>query len=185
MEPLGNYLYLNANVTFNSTISTSKDSIGDLTVSFYVVGVWFCVTVFICYICSRSCFEGRCRNNEAANNVDTANNARITLETLTQDPVVKEAHLLKIGEFVYCQTDHKHEDTERSVTDCPICLISFLPDDKCRKLPNPCCHIFHKACIDQWFSQSIDCPLCKRSVIRLLLDETPKHTVHSEAQETR
>lgn len=53
--------------------------------------------------------------------------------------------------------------------ECSICLMDIEVGTKCRALPAPCGHIFHVACIDQWFAQSYQCPLCKRSVRALLL----------------
>jgi hypothetical protein len=37
-----------------------------------------------------------------------------------------------------------------------------------RQLPEPCKHVFHIACIDEWLKQSFCCPLCKRSVRAML-----------------
>ena len=47
---------------------------------------------------------------------------------------------------------------------CRICLTEFEPenlDEKINKLN--CSHIFHKPCIEQWYSKSgnITCPLCR------------------------
>ena len=60
--------------------------------------------------------------------------------------------------------------TEDSLT-CPICLSNYQQSDICRKMPSPCLHIFHKRCIDKWFERSSDCPLCKRSIPKLLETE--------------
>lgn len=53
--------------------------------------------------------------------------------------------------------------------ECSICLMDIEVGTKCRALPAPCGHIFHVDCIDQWFAQSYQCPLCKRSVRAMLL----------------
>jgi hypothetical protein len=53
--------------------------------------------------------------------------------------------------------------------ECTICLSEIEEGTPCRALPAPCGHIFHVACIDQWFQQSFLCPLCKRSIRAILL----------------
>jgi Ring finger domain len=55
-----------------------------------------------------------------------------------------------------------------SKAECSICLTEIEVGQDCRKLPDPCGHLFHLACIDQWFNQSVACPLCKRSLRDIL-----------------
>jgi hypothetical protein len=50
--------------------------------------------------------------------------------------------------------------------ECSICLIEFVENDRCRQLP--CDHIFHTQCIDQWFTVSVVCPMCKRNIRAIL-----------------
>lgn len=61
----------------------------------------------------------------------------------------------------------RHESTIAEC-ECAICLTELEKGDKCRILPEPCGHLFHLACIDQWFQQSQSCPLCKRSIRNIL-----------------
>ena len=52
-------------------------------------------------------------------------------------------------------------------TTCSICLGDFEPDDQLRLLP--CCHLFHRSCIDEWIHVQMlnaSCPLCKRALVR-------------------
>ena len=53
-------------------------------------------------------------------------------------------------------------------TECSICLGEFVNGDECRRLPSPCSHTFHTACIDEWLKLSSACPLCKRSLRDLI-----------------
>eukprot|EP01034_Spumella_vulgaris_P021630 gene21630-27669_t len=55
--------------------------------------------------------------------------------------------------------------------DCSICLMDILEGNVCRVLPDPCGHVFHLACIDQWFKQSTKCPLCKRNMKSILVGD--------------
>eukprot|EP01040_Poterioochromonas_malhamensis_P006655 gene6655-7170_t len=52
--------------------------------------------------------------------------------------------------------------------ECSICLMDIEEGSVCRVLPEPCGHIFHLSCIDTWFQQSSQCPLCKRSMRSIL-----------------
>eukprot|EP00493_Phyllostaurus_siculus_P003246 UN03260 len=42
---------------------------------------------------------------------------------------------------------------------CVICLNDYESDDQVRR-PR-CGHVFHAACIEEWFERSSACPLCK------------------------
>ena len=52
--------------------------------------------------------------------------------------------------------------------ECSICLTELSEGEVCRYLPQPCGHIFHLSCIDEWFHLSHSCPLCKRSIRDIL-----------------
>jgi hypothetical protein len=45
---------------------------------------------------------------------------------------------------------------------CMICLDDFQAGDRLRVLP--CFHRYHAACVDNWFSRSSRCPVCKHDV---------------------
>lgn len=66
------------------------------------------------------------------------------------------------------------EAAQNDSNDCPICLMELQEGIICRMLPEPCGHIFHQQCIDQWFKQSTVCPLCKRSM-KMVFEEEHVH----------
>jgi hypothetical protein len=75
--------------------------------------------------------------------------------------------------------------------ECSICLIEFNENDHCRQLP--CDHIFHSQCIDQWFTVSVVCPMCKRNIRAILHGDDDigtrpppvvQHTQHDNNQRT-
>jgi len=48
-----------------------------------------------------------------------------------------------------------------SLSFCLICWNNYEKDDIIRELP--CRHIYHKKCIDKWFSMiKIRCPMCRQ-----------------------
>lgn len=53
--------------------------------------------------------------------------------------------------------------TERSVSECAVCLEMFEDGDKCRMLPQ-CKHSFHVDCVDSWLLRAAICPTCRASV---------------------
>lgn len=73
----------------------------------------------------------------------------------------------RIGEFKHSMGE---QSGNSSGSDCPICLSTFEDDSVCRQLPSPCCHVFHKSCVDEWFLQSHVCPVCRRDVSALQID---------------
>jgi hypothetical protein len=46
---------------------------------------------------------------------------------------------------------------------CSICQDGIISTDTCRSLI-PCGHVYHKACIDQWFLRSVFCPTCRHDI---------------------
>jgi hypothetical protein len=46
---------------------------------------------------------------------------------------------------------------------CTICQDTVVPTDLCRRL-NACQHVYHKGCIDEWFTRSVICPSCRHDV---------------------
>eukprot|EP00602_Paraphysomonas_sp_CaronLab_P011682 CAMPEP_0185038772 /NCGR_PEP_ID=MMETSP1103-20130426/34848_1 /TAXON_ID=36769 /ORGANISM="Paraphysomonas bandaiensis, Strain Caron Lab Isolate" /LENGTH=726 /DNA_ID=CAMNT_0027577361 /DNA_START=746 /DNA_END=2926 /DNA_ORIENTATION=+ len=88
-------------------------------------------------------------------------------------------------------SSHQHcTDIETSLTfgndaplidftvECAICLNDLNEGDMCRQLP--CDHLFHRDCIDQWFTLSVACPMCKRN-IRAILHGDDTSTTSSSA----
>ena len=55
---------------------------------------------------------------------------------------------------------------------CSICQDAIITTDTCRIL-NPCSHVYHKACIDQWFLRSVFCPTCRHD-IRMTAPQSPR-----------
>eukprot|EP00753_Platysulcus_tardus_P019292 PLAT7091.5.p2 GENE.PLAT7091.5~~PLAT7091.5.p2 ORF type:complete len:159 (+),score=47.69 PLAT7091.5:249-725(+) len=47
---------------------------------------------------------------------------------------------------------------------CSICLDDFAAGVRVYALP--CSHVFHEDCLDTWFREHSDCPLCKRDYNR-------------------
>ena len=56
------------------------------------------------------------------------------------------------------------ENSEKNFasSDCSICIEEFKKGEYFRKLPI-CSHIFHKKCIDKWFTMDkhMSCPICR------------------------
>eukprot|EP01038_Epipyxis_sp_PR26KG_P010025 gene10025-13481_t len=65
---------------------------------------------------------------------------------------------------------------------CSICLSEFVEGNTCRLLPDPCGHMFHQECIDEWFKQSSACPLCKRSIKNIIQGNDEEVTLDSLPQ---
>ncbi|XP_075501744.1 putative E3 ubiquitin-protein ligase RHY1A [Primulina tabacum] len=55
------------------------------------------------------------------------------------------------------------EDTSSKITECSICLESFLEGDELILLP--CAHRYHVCCLDPWVRTCGECPYCRRGII--------------------
>lgn len=54
--------------------------------------------------------------------------------------------------------------TTNDVSDCVVCLNSFIDGEQVRKLT--CHHVFHKDCFDGWIGcMNFKCPLCRSSLV--------------------
>jgi len=54
-------------------------------------------------------------------------------------------------------SDKVHNDS------CAICLDEFQAEEPIALLP--CCHGFHRHCLDPWLDRSALCPICKQSIL--------------------
>lgn len=127
----------------------------------------------------------RNQNLRELENIFQVDGLRIHSALSTSNTGLTKAELDTIGEFEYQHTRDDKDETKTSsslpqhqcagASDCPICLVEICPGDQCRVMPEPCGHMFHVACIDEWFKQSIVCPLCKRSLRSILADSSPSY----------
>ena len=69
--------------------------------------------------------------------------------------MTKKTDLEKLGEEKYKSNINQKE--------CVICMESFKENEKIRKLK--CSHIFHLNCIDGWFENNKNCPICKKDIL--------------------
>ncbi|KAL4195342.1 hypothetical protein AMTRI_Chr05g64160 [Amborella trichopoda] len=51
---------------------------------------------------------------------------------------------------------------------CVICLDGFMENDIVKELP-PCSHTFHRQCINKWFKTNNYCPICRRSLLEMMI----------------
>jgi hypothetical protein len=54
--------------------------------------------------------------------------------------------------------------TFRINTVCPICQENYKEDDE-MVLITTCKHVYHAACINEWFKQRLQCPTCRGPVL--------------------
>lgn len=122
-------------------------------------GLWAYIAVGLVLVLIFYCCWALCRSEP--HRVMVLNAIGITTPTMTPEL------LDEIGEYEYRELSAKNKQIS---DECSICLNSFESDEICRELPSPCSHCFHKTCIDHWFTKSIKCPLCSRSIFGILTE---------------
>lgn len=55
--------------------------------------------------------------------------------------------------------------------ECCICLSAFEAADPVRALPT-CSHVYHAACLDNWFDVASTCPICRKTAAALAASPT-------------
>jgi hypothetical protein len=50
-----------------------------------------------------------------------------------------------------------------SGTVCSVCQDAIVVTESCRRL-TACQHVYHRVCIDQWFTRSVFCPSCRHDI---------------------
>ncbi|KAK1791948.1 hypothetical protein P4O66_013921 [Electrophorus voltai] len=58
------------------------------------------------------------------------------------------------------------KETESDFDNCAVCIEGYKPNDVVRILP--CCHVFHKVCVDPWLQDHRTCPMCKTNILKAL-----------------
>ena len=66
-------------------------------------------------------------------------------------------------EILAANTELLTGSTLPSNTVCSVCQDSILPADACRRI-TVCQHVYHRTCIDQWFTRSVFCPSCRHDI---------------------
>ncbi len=67
-------------------------------------------------------------------------------------------------------------------TRCSICLCDFESDEDIRNLP--CEHLYHTECIDKWFVQNVNCPMCRCDMRDLIkIENVDVNSINGEAKE--
>ncbi|KAH0472297.1 MAG: uncharacterized protein KVP18_004864 [Porospora cf. gigantea A] len=59
-------------------------------------------------------------------------------------------------------------DTNDPPKECSVCLRNYSSDETVTLLPCNKFHLFHKACISEWFEKSRQCPLCRADIVELV-----------------
>ena len=75
------------------------------------------------------------------------------------NPGLSRASLAKLPVVTFPFKPKDKSEVIEFQTTCPICIDDYEDGQKLRLLP--CNHVFHKACVDEWFARSTRCPMCK------------------------
>lgn len=86
---------------------------------------------------------------------------QISVKRYLQFPIEYEMqHIRSIRSLKYVD-----EDSCMGETSCPICLIDWKDNNRFSTvLPlvqSSCGHVFHEQCINEWYRNRFDCPMCR------------------------
>ncbi|GMN24350.1 hypothetical protein TIFTF001_000533 [Ficus carica] len=112
---------------------------------------------------------------------------RLLDESNTDDPSLQfhshgldfsTIHSLPVTQF---KEKSEGEASKTRSTDCAVCLGEFKEGEWLRHLPG-CSHSFHISCIDSWFLNHSNCPLCRSEVQTIEMEdlECPVQTIEME-----
>lgn len=88
-----------------------------------------------------------------------------------------EQHVLDAIPIFIFSKDQLSENFEQ--IECVICLGELEEGDMARLLPS-CGHVFHVACIDDWFMAHTSCPICRSPIEETNEENIEKITIHDE-----
>ena len=74
--------------------------------------------------------------------------------------VISKMANLSFSETLFRNRDTSLENGDGESRECAICKESFNTEEMVKRLK--CKHLFHSSCIDEWFSITKNCPLCKQ-----------------------
>lgn len=104
-------------------------------------------------------FQPRMRTNTQVDELSAVANLLLRLSGATPnrlEPVIVRPTAEQIAEA----TEIARTQTEQ---DCAICQDTISVTQDCRKILH-CGHWFHKDCIDPWFQQNVQCPICRYDI---------------------
>lgn len=175
-----------SSIPTNSTSSGVDSAIGNPFVAVYVVAVWVGITISLCLMLwlrakfvqmynnqqqqdQEQNMQARRRDDMAVHSRGRMNGGKVGLPREEIEKIREFTHLsANTCTGSRCSYSEEELGELAAAPQCVICLSNFVNGDSCRELPPPCCHMFHKRCIDDWLSRSSRCPLCSRSIPKLL-----------------
>ena len=82
------------------------------------------------------------------------NSTRLVPESSQEEENMNCIRIIKVSKF---ETVQLKEDS--SYDTCAICIEPYSPEENVSEI-QPCGHMFHEGCIDDWMKKSVSCPLC-------------------------
>ena len=100
------------------------------------------VIIGFLYIIVRSCYKCMMRCSESPDEISDT------------EEDINSIRVIKVNKYDNIQL---REDS--SYDTCAICIETYSPEENVSTL-QPCGHMYHEECIDNWMKKSVSCPLC-------------------------
>lgn len=102
----------------------------------------------------------RMRTNNRVDELSAVANLLLRMGGAATMPAMEPVVVRPTHEQIARATEVAVPTTEQ---DCAICQDSIATTQECRKILH-CGHWFHKDCIDPWFRQNVQCPICRYDI---------------------
>jgi len=120
----------------------------------YTAGIVCCTVAIAVYHCILLRYFVRTQRAQSRDNTSCVKSKGVQEEILNKIPVFSISTQTSSG----ANAMHLDQNIE-----CSICLGQWEDEDVVRLLPS-CYHVFHKSCIDPWFMDHTNCPVCRSPI---------------------
>ncbi|XP_078598871.1 RING finger protein 215-like isoform X4 [Branchiostoma floridae x Branchiostoma japonicum] len=120
----------------------------------YFTQAWNMVLIFITTLSVLLMLQVRWRTQDDSYTTEQVETAlqRLASDALSRMRVKRYKHFHR-----------RRHDGEKEKDACAVCLDHFYPGQAVRVLP--CCHEFHRKCVDSWLIKKRTCPLCTFNIL--------------------
>ena len=132
------------------------DTFASISVLVVVVGLSVCMAVLLWVCVRRHLCQNDLSGDEAIEFLAMGNPEQLGLPAGLPTSALDRQELWTWGGAA----DPRARDMPSGAESCSVCMDDLNAGETLRVL-TPCKHVFHRACVDEWFKRSTVCPVCR------------------------